>query len=222
VSAFRFRRPRNRPRWPGLEQIPWLYDACCACAERFWLAEWRHWLVGGARGRTLDLGCGTGRNLPLYGPGECVIGLDPARASLLRARRRAPDTPLVQGSAEALPFRTGAFDTVVAGFVFCSVPDARRGLAEVRRVLRPDGALRMIEHVRSTRPWKATLQDRVQPFWTWLSGGCHPNRDTERTVEDSAFAIEPSTRHAMSDLRRFAARRSGETRGPEGTERRTQ
>jgi ubiquinone/menaquinone biosynthesis C-methylase UbiE len=209
---------RTRLGWPGLEQIPWLYDVCCACAERFWLGEWRRWLVADARGRTLDVGCGTGRNLPLYGARVRVIGIDPARPSLLRAQRRAPRTPLVQGSAESLPFRAGAFDTVVAGFVFCSVPDARRGLAEVRRVLRPGGALRMIEHVRSTRPWKARLQDRLQPFWTRFSGGCHPNRDTERTVEESGFGIDPATRSAMGDMRRFAARPSGHARGDHGTE----
>src|SRR5215470_7653604 len=104
----------------GVEHIPWAYDAICAFAEWRGLGRWRRWLVAGARGRTLDLGCGTGRNLPLYPPGVRVIGLDPAWAPLRRARRRAPHVPLVMGSAEALPFRHGAFDTVVSGLVFCS------------------------------------------------------------------------------------------------------
>ena len=117
--------------------------------------------------------------------------------------------PLVQASAEALPFRDGVFDTVVSGLAFCSVPDPRRGLAEVRRVLRPDGTLRMLEHVRSIKPWKARLQDRVQPFWTRLTGGCHPNRDTERTVEEAGFRIQPEGRRAKRDMRRFAARPPG-------------
>jgi ubiquinone/menaquinone biosynthesis C-methylase UbiE len=189
----------------GLEQIPWFYDAFCALAERFWLGEWRRWLVTDVRGVVLDVGCGTGRNLPLYERGARVTALDPAWDSLLRARRRAPGTPLVQASAEALPFRSGSFDTVVSGLVFCSVPDARRGLVEVRRVLGPGGTLRMIEHVRSTKPWKARLQDRLEPFWVRLSGGCHPNRDTEHAVEESGFSIDPATRHAEGDLRRFAA-----------------
>ena len=114
---------------------------------------------------------------------------------------------LVQGSAEALPFRDGTFDTVVSGLVFCSVPDAARGLAEVKRVLRGDGQLRMLEHVRARRPWKARLQDRVQPFWTRVTGGCHPNRDTERAVEAAGFTIEAEGRRAKADLRRFSARR---------------
>ena len=80
-----------------------------------------------------------------------------------------------------------------------------RGLAEVKRVLRPDGRLRMLEHVRSRRAWKAALQDRVQPIWTWASGGCHPNRDTERAVEAAGFVIDAEDRAELADLRRFSA-----------------
>ena len=176
----------------------------CTVCERFGLGRWREWLVEGARGRTLDVGCGTGRNLPLYPPVVSVVGLDPAWDSLLRARRRR-DVLLVQGSAVALPFRSGTFDTVVSGLVFCSVPDARRGLDEVRRVLKEDGALRMLEHVRSVTRWKARMQDRLQPFWTRWTGGCHPNRDTEQTVEAAGFTIDRDHYRAMKDLRRFSA-----------------
>ncbi|MEX2221875.1 MAG: class I SAM-dependent methyltransferase [Candidatus Rokuibacteriota bacterium] len=190
----------------GVEQIPWLYDAICAGCEIAGLRRWRHWLVAGARGRVLDLGCGTGRNLPLLPAGTRAVGLEPSWAALQRARRRAPRVPLVIGSAEALPFREAVFDTVLSGLVFCSVPDPRRGLLEVGRVLRPDGQLRMLEHVRSTRPWKAQLQERLQPFWTWLTGGCHPDRDTERVVEASGFRVEPEGRRAKGEMRRFAAR----------------
>jgi len=190
----------------GVEQIPWLYDGLCAVMERTGLAPWRQWLAAGAQGRTLDVGCGTGRGLSLYGAGARVVGLDPAGDSLTRARRRAPRVPLVQGSAEALPFRAGVFDTVVSSLVFCSVSNQESGLAEVRRVLRPDGQLRMLEHVRSTRPWKAAFQDRVQPLWTWVSGGCRPNRDTERAVTRAGFVIDAGDRAAQADLRRFVAR----------------
>ncbi|MBI4010919.1 MAG: class I SAM-dependent methyltransferase [Candidatus Rokubacteria bacterium] len=190
----------------GLEQIPWLYDALCAVMERTGLGRWRRWLVEGARGRTLDLGTGTGRNLPLYRTEVRVVGVEPAWAPLRRARCRAPAVPLVRARAEALPFRDGVFDTIVSGLCLCSVTDPRGGLAELRRVLRPGGTLRALEHVRSLAPWKARLQDAVQPFWTRLTGGCHPNRDTERTVEEAGFRIEPEGRRAKGDMRRFAAR----------------
>ena len=193
----------------GLEQIPWLYDGLCAALERFGLGHWRRWLVAGAQGRTLDLGCGTGRNLPLMPAGVRVIGVDPAPEPLARARRRAPGVTLVAARAEALPFRGGSFDTVVSGLVLCSVAEPDRALAEVRRVLRADGALRALEHVRSTRPWKARFQDRIQPLWTRFSGGCHPNRDTERAVELAGFRIEAEGRRTQADLRRFSARPGG-------------
>ena len=155
----------------GIDQTPWAYDAMMAVSEWSGLARWRRWLVGGARGRTLEVGCGTGRNLPLYPPGVRVVGMDPGWQNLARAHRRAPNVPLVCGSAEALPFKDGVFDTVVSGLVFCSVPDPMKGLAEVKRVLvARHGVLRMLEHVRSTRALGARLQELVQPVWTWIAG----------------------------------------------------
>jgi ubiquinone/menaquinone biosynthesis C-methylase UbiE len=188
---------------PGVEQIPWIYDAICAFAERGGLGRWRRWLVEGARGRTLDLGCGTGRNLPWLPAGARAVGVDPSPPAIRRARRRAPAVPLVIARAEALPFRDGTFDTVLSGLVFCSVGDPARGLAEVRRVLRPGGMLRMLEHVRAATPWHARIQDVLQPAWTWIAGGCHPNRDTETTVGHAGFVIDE--RRAQGTMRRFRA-----------------
>jgi ubiquinone/menaquinone biosynthesis C-methylase UbiE len=191
----------------GFEQIPWLYDALFSVIERNGLGRWRKALTSGARGLTLDLGCGTGRNLPLFdGAVRAVVALDPCADTLRKAIRRSPQALFVRASAEALPFRDGTFDTVVSGLVFCSVPQPAVGLAEVRRALKPDGKLRMLEHVRATAPWKGRVQDFIQPAWTWVAGGCHPNRDTERAVEQAGFAIEDG-RRAQDDFRLFSAKK---------------
>lgn len=190
----------------GVEQIPWLYDLMFWVMERFGLRRWRAWLVEGARGRTLDVGCGTGRNLPLYQGDARVVALEPSWEMLGKARRRAPDVPLVRGSAEALPFKDGAFDTVVSGLVFCSVPDPLKGLGEVKRVLGRNGRLRMLEHVRAKGSLRGRWQDLIQPAWTCLAGGCHANRDTERTVELAGFEIEDEGRRARDTMRKFSAR----------------
>src|SRR5512133_2894703 len=123
----------------GADNIPWLYDAALAVLERGGLGRWRRWLAAGARGRTLDLGSGTGRNLPLLPPGVLAVAVDPRKESLGRARRRAPRVPAVVASAEALPFRDGAFETVLCGLVLCSVADPTAALREARRVLAPGG-----------------------------------------------------------------------------------
>lgn len=190
----------------GVEQVPWLYDALCEVMEWTGLGRWRAWLVRGARGSTLEVGCGTGRNLPRYDEGLLVIGLEPDTAALAAAKRRAPGARLVRGSAEALPFRDGAFDTVVSSLVFCSVPDPARGLAEIDRVLAPGGELRMLEHVRHSGRLRGWLQDRLQPAWTWVAGGCRPNRRTEATVEACGFEIDAAERRAQGTMRRFVAR----------------
>ena len=188
----------------GVEQIPWLYDALCALCERGGFARWRRWLAAGAHGRTLDLGTGTGRNLPLLPADVRAVAVDPSQAALARARTRAPHVPLVCAAAEALPFRGGSFDTVLSGLVFCSVRAPAQALGEIRRVLRPDGEVRMLEHVRATGPWRARVQDVMQPLWTRVTGGCHPNRDTEATVRRAGFVLEE--RRARGTMRRFRAR----------------
>lgn len=189
----------------GVERIPWMYDLGMALTERWGLRRWRRWLCAGAAGRTLDLGTGTGRNLPLVAAGASAVGVDPHLDNLRRARRRAPGVPLVAAHAEALPFRDGAFETVLSGLVLCSVRDPAAALAEVRRVLSPRGALRLLEHVRAGGLHGA-IQDAVQPAWTWWTGGCHPNRETERAVEAAGFRVEPATRRASGTMRRLQAR----------------
>jgi ubiquinone/menaquinone biosynthesis C-methylase UbiE len=189
----------------GFEQIPWAYDLSMGLIERSGFRRWRAWLAGGARGRTLDLGSGTGRNLPLFPSSAGAVALDPHLDSLARARARAPGVPVVVARAEALPFRAGAFDTVVSGLVLCSVDDPDAALAEVRRVLRPGGVLRLLEHVRRAG-LGGKLQDLMQPAWTAISGGCRPNRNTEAAVARAGFEVVPGSRRERGAMRRLEAR----------------
>ena len=190
----------------GAEQIPWIYDLGLWLAELGSFGRWRRWLPGGATGRTLDLGSGTGRNLPWLHPSARAVAADPCPQSLAAAGRRSPGVPLVRARAEALPFRDGAFDTVLSGMVLCSVDDPPAALAEVHRVLAPGGAFRLLEHVRSTAPLGASLQDAIQPVWTALAGGCRPNRDTERALAEAGFEVVDGGRHARGHWRRLVVR----------------
>jgi len=190
----------------GVEQIPWLYDLSMALMPG--MQRWRRSLAALACGRVLEVGCGTGQMLPLYPDSVELLGLDPNRESLDRANRRAPAAGLMVGSAEHLPFTDALFDTVVSGLVFCSVPDPTRGLAEIRRVLKPDGRLLMLEHVHArSRPGRWLL-DTLQPPWTWITGGCYPNRDTEKIVENAGFCIERAHYRAQGVIRHFVARKA--------------
>lgn len=190
----------------GVEQVPFLYDAGLALLEATGLGRWRRWLASGASGRTLDLGCGTGRNLPLYDGRAQAFGIDPCIQTLRAARRRAPGVPLVLGVAERLPFRTGSFETAVSGLVLCSVEDPIRALGEIRRVLAPGGTLRLLEHVRADAAWHASLQDLAQPLWTRVTGGCRPNRDTEDALRKTKFRVDEESRRASGTMRRLVAR----------------
>jgi ubiquinone/menaquinone biosynthesis C-methylase UbiE len=146
-----------------------------------------------ATGRVLELGVGTGLNLPHYEAATEVVGVDPDPYMLRRARRRAAAAPvpveLLEASAEALPFEDASFDTVVVALSLCTIPDPAAALREAKRVLRPEGRLVFLEHVRSDKPWLARLQDRLERPWGRVAGGCHPNRDTVAAIERE-FEVE--------------------------------
>lgn len=188
----------------GIEQLPWAYDALIRLFPG--LARWRAELLAMAHGRVLEVGCGTGLGLGDFGAGvDGVWGIDPNAASLRRARHRLPTAGLAVASAEHLPFAAASFDCVVSSLVFCSVPHPPRGLGEIRRVLKPTGRLLMLEHVQADSRMAAGMLDLIQPPWTAITGGCHPNRHTEQAVQAAGFRIDTATRRARGLMRWFVA-----------------
>ena len=162
------------------------------------LRPFRNRVIGAAEGRVLEVGIGSGINLPLYGAAvRAVIGLDPSPALLRRAGGRAAQAAvpvtLLQASAEAIPLETASIDTVVTTWTLCSIPDAAHALAELRRVLRPGGALLFVEHGRAPEAAVARWQDRLDPLWGRCAGGCHMNRQIDALIEAGGFRIDAMT-----------------------------
>jgi ubiquinone/menaquinone biosynthesis C-methylase UbiE len=156
---------------------------------------YRRRLVPAAQGRVLEIGVGSGLNLPLYtDAADHVVGLDTSPRLLSMARQvhqsgaRSPE--LIEGSAEALPLEDHSIDTVVTTWTLCTIPDVHAALREMRRVLKPSGALLFVEHGRSPDENVRRWQDRLTPVWKRLGGGCHLNRPIRELLEDSGFSIE--------------------------------
>jgi ubiquinone/menaquinone biosynthesis C-methylase UbiE len=156
---------------------------------------YRRRVVPAAEGRVLEIGIGSGLNLPFYGPGvRQVIGLEPS-PKLLAMARRAAGAPagaveLLKGSAESIPLDRASVDTVVTTWTLCSIPDAAGALAEMRRVLKPGGRLLFVEHGRAPEPNVVWWQDRLTPAWKRVGGGCHLNRAIAEMIEGAGFGFD--------------------------------
>ena len=157
-------------------------------------AALRAGLVGDLEGQVLEIGCGTGANFAHYPAATHVTATDYNEHMLRRAAEErgnaAATIELRQADIEALPFDDDSFDSVVSTLVLCSVPDEALALAEIRRVLKPGGALRLFEHVRSDRRWVARMQRVGTPAWSFVADGCHLNRDTAAAVVSAGFEVE--------------------------------
>jgi len=159
------------------------------------LAAYRRRVVPAAEGRVLEIGVGSGHNLPFYTQKvELVMGLDPSPKLLSMARRAARPASIpfgfIEGSAEAIPLEDGSVDTVVTTWTLCSIPDASRSLHEMHRVLKPAGRLLFVEHGRAPEPNVRRWQDRLTPVWKRVGGGCHLNRAIGTLIENAGFQFE--------------------------------
>lgn len=167
----------------------------CACSASPIMKQ-RAKIVPLATGRVLELGIGMGLNLVHYDADkvETVVGVDPA-PELRALAGAAPRDPrltvsVTEGTAEALPFEDGEFDTIVCTFTLCSVHAPQAALAEARRVLKPGGRLLFCEHGLAPDPGVARWQRRVEPLWKRLAGGCHLTRPIASAIGQAGFALE--------------------------------
>lgn len=184
------------------DDVSSVYDRGMQPLERLIFRRLRRRIFPLLRGDVLELGVGTGVNLPLYEPETRVIGCDASGEMLAWASRRHPRAPvtLIQADAQRLPFTDGSFDVVTASLVFCSVADPTQGLAESRRVLRPGGRLVLLEHTRGSG-LGAWLVDALHPLWHTWSRECHLNRETTRAVAEAGFKVKYVERHALGIVR---------------------
>ncbi len=186
--------PKPRLRWHAA-----IYARFIEPQDRKKLAPKRSFIVGGAAGRVLEVGAGTGANLRYYNWSkvDSLEITDPDHFMLAHLRQKLDALPpevrtrvhAQEVPAEQLPFDDASFDVVVVTLVLCTVLDPARSIAELYRVLKPGGELRIFEHVRAQGFW-ATLQRWVQPVYGWLAGNCRLDRATEQALRDGGFEVQ--------------------------------
>ncbi len=183
------------------------YDRSSARVEKAGLRELRRSALVDAGGDVLEIGGGTGANLPHYGPGVASLTITEPEPPMLRrlekhVREQRPEARVLRAPAEDLPFDDGSFDTVVSTLVLCGVDDQPRALREIRRVLRPGGRLIFLEHVRSDDPKLARTQDRMNGINRFVVG-CECNRPTLDSIEAEGFEVRALQRTTMQKVPRF-------------------
>lgn len=177
---------------------PCFYDVFMFPLERMGLQRLRRRIFRNLQGRVLELGAGSGLNIPVYPPHTEleIIALEPSwrKTNCSHSRRKSLNsTPVrltwVLGKGEALPFADASFDAVVTTLVLCSVQSLETTLTEMKRVLKPGGQLRVLEHVRPPQPRLGKLFDRLTPAWYAVAEGCFLNRESGKAIESAGFHI---------------------------------
>src|SRR3954453_9691041 len=167
------------------------YDRFMAGTEKAGLHDMRRELLAGARGRTLEIGAGTGANVELYPEAVTELVLaEPAEPMARRLEAKHPQATVVHAPAEQLPFEDDSFDTVVSTLVLCTVESPERTIAEIDRVLRPGGRLLFLEHILDPSGRWQTWQRRLTPFQKRFACGCHLDRPTPDTIAARGFALQ--------------------------------
>ncbi len=184
--------------WYDRTLLPYLLDCACGLSP---IQQQRTKVVPQAQGRVLEVGIGTGLNLPFYDRTKVqrIVGLDPAlrmhRLALRRIARTGLDVELVGLSAEAIPLPEASFDTVLTTYTLCTIPDPVAALKEMRRVLVPGGKLLFCEHGRAPDEKVRKWQTRLQPYWSRMAGGCQLDRDIPGILEEAGFKIDVQSKY---------------------------
>jgi ubiquinone/menaquinone biosynthesis C-methylase UbiE len=193
--------PRPRHRWYAAA-----YDKLIEPSGKKLMTPLRRKLVSQAHGHVLELGAGTGSNLPFYDWSR-VESLDVTEPDPFMLQRLQPKLQALpadarervhthDAAAEHLPFEDASFDCAVVTLVLCTVADVDASLAELRRVLKPGAEVVLLEHVRAVGAW-GKVQRLIQPVYGWTAGGCHLRRDTEQSLRDAGFELEVTQRTTL-------------------------
>ncbi|MCK5913756.1 MAG: class I SAM-dependent methyltransferase [Desulfuromusa sp.] len=188
------------------------YDYAMRDTEESCLQEWRKELLAHAKGDLLEIGAGTGVNLPHY-PEKItrIILSEPDLQMRKNLQRRTVQTQktnleIASWSAESIEMPDASFDTIVSTLVLCSVPNQTTSLQEIYRLLRPNGLLIFLEHIASDHPQTLTWQHRIEPFWSFCAGNCRLTRNTAAAIDAAGLKIERLTEAPMTGTPAFVRR----------------
>ena len=181
----------------------------CACGSKP-INYQRQKVVPLAKGKVLDIGIGSGLNIPFYNSDkiDIVIGIDPSHELIELAKELANDIKasieLVIGSAESIPYPDNFFDTVLVTYTMCTIPNVVIANKEIWRVLKEDGRLIFCEHGLAPDKKISKWQNRIDPFWGKIAGGCHLNRDIQKLITDAGFSFESLDKMYLPSTPKFA------------------
>jgi ubiquinone/menaquinone biosynthesis C-methylase UbiE len=211
MSADTFTKETERMRRIWEKQAP-RYDRRIALWEKVLFGDGRRWVCSRAQGEVLEVAIGTGRNFAFYPEGVHLTGIDLSPAMLERARQRARElgmeVDLREADAQDLPFPDESFDTVVCTLSLCNIPDDRKAVAEMKRVLRPGGRLLLLDHIRAASGLGRAVQGALEVVTVRLEGEHLLRRPLEH-VRAEGLRIEEQKRYKMGIVERLSARRPG-------------
>jgi ubiquinone/menaquinone biosynthesis C-methylase UbiE len=203
------RTERLKRKWQ--KEAP-TYDRRMGFFERVLFEDGREWVCSRASGEVLEVAVGTGRNFPFYPAGVRLTGIDLSPAMLEIARKRADElslnADLRESDAQELPFADASFDTVVCTLSLCNIPDDRRAIAEMKRVLRPGGRLLLLDHVRATSKVWLSVQRVLEPLSWRFSCENLLRRPLEHVLAEG-FEVERRERYKAGIVERLSARKPG-------------